>query len=46
MFTVEVKKDWTSNWTLWGTYSTRKEANEKAFIALEDNVDVFIEEIK
>ena len=46
MFTVEVKKDWYSDWTLWGTFRTRDEANEKAMIALQDNVDVYIEEVK
>ncbi len=46
MFIVEVRKDWNSDWTLWGTFSTRDEANEKAMIALQDNVDVFIEEVK
>ena len=46
MFTVEVRKDWNSDWTLWGTATTRNEANEKAKIALQDNVDVFIEEVK
>jgi len=46
MFTVEVRKDWHSDWELWGTYSTRNEANEMAIIALEENVDVFVEEIK
>ena len=45
MFRVEVKKDWNSEWTFWGEYSSRNEANEKAEIALEDNVDVFIEEV-
>ena len=46
MFTVEVKKDWNSDWTLWGTYRTRNESNEKAMIALQDNVDVYIEEVE
>lgn len=46
MFTIEVRKDWHSDWTLWGTATTRNEANEKAIIALQDNVDVFIEEVK
>lgn len=46
MFKVEVRKDWHSDWELWGTYSTRNEANEMAIIALEENVDVFVEEIK
>jgi hypothetical protein len=45
MFRVEVKKEWNSEWEFWGAYPTRNEANEKAQIALEDNVDVFIEEI-
>lgn len=46
MFTVEVKKTWDSEWELWGTYPSRNEANEKAQIALEDNVDVFVDEAK
>lgn len=46
MFTVEIKKDWSSEWELWGTYPTRDEANEKAQIALEDNADVFVDEVK
>lgn len=46
MFKVEVRKNWNSEWELWGTYSTRNEANEMAIIALEENVDVFVEEIK
>lgn len=46
MFTVEVRKNWDSEWELWGTYATRNEANEMAIIALEENVDVFVEEIK
>lgn len=46
MFTVEVKKTWDSEWELWGAYPTRNEANEKAQIALEDNVDVFVGEAK
>ena len=46
MFTVEIKKDWNSEWELWGTYPTRDEANQKAQIALEDNADVFVDEVK
>ena len=46
MFTIEVRKDWNSDWTLCGTATTRNEANEKAVIALQDNVDVYIEEIR
>ena len=45
MFRVEVKKDWSSEWEFWGAYPTRNEANEKAKIALEDNVEVFIKKI-
>ena len=46
MFTIEVRKDWNSDWTLWDTATTRNEANEKAVIALQDNVDVYIEEVR
>lgn len=46
MFTVEVKRDWDSDWALWGTYRTRNEANEKARLALLDNVDVFVSEVE
>lgn len=46
MFTVEIKRDWDSEWELWGTYRTENEANEKALIALVDNVDVYVEEVE
>lgn len=47
MYQVEVRRDWDSDWTLWGcNYPTRDEANEKAQIALDEgNVDVFVSEM-
>lgn len=47
MYQVEVRRNWDSDWELWGcNYPTRDEANEKAQIALDEgNVDVFVSEM-